>query len=126
MEADRIALIGVLSLVAMALMGFAGTYVSAQKNRPAVEGFIFAALLGPLGMLIVACLPTLMPDPAADEEPEDPEVNVSDLAERLRAAPPSLSREELDQWAKRTLREYPSERYTDAVRIPAQPRKPKS
>ena len=36
-----------------------GQYVADQKGRSALEGFLFGFLLGPLGLIIVACLPTM-------------------------------------------------------------------
>jgi uncharacterized membrane protein HdeD (DUF308 family) len=41
-----------------------GAYVSAAKCRPALEGFFFGVLLGPLGILVAALLPA-NPAPAA-------------------------------------------------------------
>jgi hypothetical protein len=35
----------------------AGGYVAGQKKRHVVEGLIFGVFFGPLGVLIVACLP---------------------------------------------------------------------
>jgi hypothetical protein len=48
------------------LMVVGGTYVASVKGRPLEEGAAFAILLGPFGMLIVACLPTI--EPAKAEE----------------------------------------------------------
>jgi hypothetical protein len=36
-----------------------GYYVAEQKGRAPFEGMAFSVLLGPIGMIIVACLPTL-------------------------------------------------------------------
>jgi hypothetical protein len=35
----------------------AGTHVAAQKGRPEGEGILFGILFGPLGLILVACLP---------------------------------------------------------------------
>ncbi len=34
-----------------------GVYVATQKGRSAGEGIVFGIVLGPIGLLIVACLP---------------------------------------------------------------------
>ncbi len=34
-----------------------GRYVSTTKHRPEIEGVVFGALLGPIGVLIAAVLP---------------------------------------------------------------------
>ncbi len=36
---------------------FGGHYVAAAKRRSTMEGIIFGAVFGPLGMLVAACLP---------------------------------------------------------------------
>lgn len=38
-----------------------GAYVASQKNRAGMEGLILGFLFGPLGVLIEALLPTLLP-----------------------------------------------------------------
>jgi hypothetical protein len=45
---------------AVALAGV-GCYVSAQKHRPVGEGALLGLVLGPLGVLLAALLPTLEP-----------------------------------------------------------------
>ena len=40
-------------------MALGGGYIAHVKGRPDIEGIVFAVLLGPFGMLIVACLPTV-------------------------------------------------------------------
>ncbi len=42
-----------------------GCYVAEQKSRSLNEGFWFALLFGPLGVLIVACLPNNPDDVSA-------------------------------------------------------------
>jgi hypothetical protein len=54
------------------LSGGLGVYVAIQKRRPLLEGFICGVSMGPLGAILVACLPTLAPRPPA-EEADDPE-----------------------------------------------------
>jgi len=39
-----------------------GGYVAEAKGRSVGEGMIFAVFFGPLGLLIVSCLPTLTPE----------------------------------------------------------------
>lgn len=46
-------------LVGGVVFGLAGGYVSGQKRRPYGEGFLFGLLLGPIGLLIAALLPTV-------------------------------------------------------------------
>ncbi len=41
--------------------GFFGRYISAQKIRSPTEGWWIGFVLGPIGLLIVALLPTLDP-----------------------------------------------------------------
>ncbi len=40
------------------LCSFLGVYIAGQKGRSPIEGFLFGLLLGPIGLIIVACLPT--------------------------------------------------------------------
>jgi hypothetical protein len=53
-----------------------GAYVSNAKHRPGAEGFILTLILGPLGVLIAALMPT--------EEPPKPERRY--IADRKRRA----------------------------------------
>ena len=46
-----------------------GVYVASVKGRPPVEGVIFGGLLGPLGVIVVAMLPTLDVVGSADRLP---------------------------------------------------------
>jgi hypothetical protein len=52
-----------------ALCSCLGVYVASQKGRPLVEGVVFGMLLGPFGVLIIACLPTLDVEAAAPDPP---------------------------------------------------------
>jgi len=54
------------------LCAVCGIYVATEKNRSQNEGFLFGLLFGPLGLIVVACLPigTARED-AANEDPED-------------------------------------------------------
>ena len=47
-----------LAIIYVAACAYGGIYVAEQKNRSLCEGLIFGVLLGPVGMLVVACLPT--------------------------------------------------------------------
>jgi hypothetical protein len=49
------AIIAVIYIVACALCGWS---VAIEKNRNEWEGFSYGAFFGPLGILIIACLPT--------------------------------------------------------------------
>jgi hypothetical protein len=78
------------------ICGGFGCYVAMAKNREWYEGMIFGLLLGPLGVIAAACLPTIASklNPAdiprqrrpRDEE-EEKELDVEQLTERLRRAP---------------------------------------
>jgi hypothetical protein len=46
-----------------ALQGGIGCFICQAKNRPGYEGFLLGALLGPIGLIIVLCLPKLAPPP---------------------------------------------------------------
>lgn len=50
-------LIGILLVVGL-LMAGCGAYVAGQKRRDPIEGALFGFFLGPLGIVIVALLPT--------------------------------------------------------------------
>ena len=61
--------VGIFALIC----GGIGCYVSQQKHRDPTEGFMFGLLLGPLGLVIAACLPTGQPKSRAvtDEDEAD-------------------------------------------------------
>jgi hypothetical protein len=44
------------------LCSLLGVYIAGQKGRSTIEGFVFGLLLGPIGLIIVACLPTRTAD----------------------------------------------------------------
>jgi hypothetical protein len=46
------------AMVVIAVCGMLGIYVATVKGRPPGEGILLGMLLGPLGVLIVALLPT--------------------------------------------------------------------
>lgn len=55
-----------LSLIAAGVVGFVvfgmlGRHVAVQKHRGVAEGFWLGGLFGPLGVLVVALLPTVKP-----------------------------------------------------------------
>jgi hypothetical protein len=64
------------TLLILACVGYlagmlvAGAYTANEKGRSLGEGAVFGVLFGPLGLLIVACLPTVerKPQPALDDE----------------------------------------------------------
>lgn len=45
-------------LIVAGIFATMGAYVASQKRRASMEGAIFGGLLGPIGILIVALLPT--------------------------------------------------------------------
>jgi hypothetical protein len=98
----------VTGTLAVLVFGGFGSYVANEKHRHWAEGFIFGAMMGPLGVIAAACLPTLLP--RAETDPDDPgplsravqereerELNVAELAERLRRAPIS-SKHDRERW----------------------------
>jgi hypothetical protein len=52
-------------LVIWLVCGGIGSYVAGEKRRSGAEGFWLGFLLGPLGILIEAMLPTITPKPVA-------------------------------------------------------------
>lgn len=90
-----------------------GYYVATQKHREIYEGVAFALLLGPLGLVIVACLPTLAPKEGAQRGLRSliPAHMLDEPAERKpMIAPPE------DEQARRLAAKFAAEakRYTDA------------
>lgn len=45
-------------VVTCSIFGFVGIWIATQKNRDSGEGFFLGFLLGPIGLLIEAMLPT--------------------------------------------------------------------
>jgi hypothetical protein len=102
MTSDQVFWIVTGVLVVLTFGGF-GSYVASEKNRHWAEGFIFGAVMGPLGVIAAACLPTreprfsAMPDrpmladtPAGEryrEEDLDEDVDVEELAAKLKKSP---------------------------------------
>jgi hypothetical protein len=64
--AVRIGLMLVVFFGFWSALGFMGGWIAEQKNRKTGEGFVLGALLGPLGWIIEALLPTI-PQPSAAE-----------------------------------------------------------
>ena len=56
-----------------------GIYVATQKGRSETEGFIFGLLLGPVGVLVVACLPVGLKPSDEDEEDQAVRQRVASL-----------------------------------------------
>lgn len=77
------------------IFGLFGAYVAAQKNRAGMEGLILGFLFGPLGVLIVALLPTREPREAA------PGADNSRYARQSRAG----ARQRLEEMADAPLRD---------------------
>lgn len=50
-----------LIFILLLTFGACGSYIAETKNRSQMEGVVFGVLFGPLGLIIVACLPTLTP-----------------------------------------------------------------
>jgi hypothetical protein len=58
MSVDGVVLLGA-AVCALIVCGGMGAYIAEQKGRPHLKGVVFGVLLGPLGMIIEACLPTV-------------------------------------------------------------------
>jgi hypothetical protein len=56
-----------------------GIYVATQKGRSETEGFIFGLLLGPVGVLVIACLPVGLMRAGEDEEDQAVRQRVASL-----------------------------------------------
>jgi hypothetical protein len=82
-------IIGLVGILYVLIFGGFGSYVANEKRRHWAEGFAFGAIMGPLGVIAAACMPTVtverMPPPRPREEEQ--ELDVNQLAERLRRAP---------------------------------------
>lgn len=73
-------ILGLVCLVYAALAVIAGLYVADVKNRSPAEGFWFPLLFGPIGVLIVACLP------AGNYRESQAASDPDEIAERIRVA----------------------------------------
>jgi hypothetical protein len=60
---ETMGLIGLGWLVYSFICVCLAAYVGAEKNRPDWEPYVFGFLLGPIGVLIMAVLPTMPPKP---------------------------------------------------------------
>ena len=65
-------IIGIGFLLAI-IMGILGRYVAKEKNRSEADGFIGGFFLGPIGIIIVALMPTLEKKPIKEIELTDEE-----------------------------------------------------
>lgn len=73
-------LIVITALIYVFCFGLFGAYVADAKNRSPFEGVFFALLFGPLGLILVASLPTLEPpvEPTGSAPSDDPSRRYSD------------------------------------------------
>ena len=55
-----------------ALQGGIACAISQAKNRPGREGFLLGFLLGPIGIIIVLCLPKMAASRGWYQDPSDP------------------------------------------------------
>ena len=60
------------ALIYLMICGGLGVYVATQKGRGEAEGLWFGILFGPIGLLIVACLPTIVPAARPQRAAEEP------------------------------------------------------
>jgi hypothetical protein len=65
------------------LCGALGAYASTEHGRAATEGFWFGVLMGPLGVVAAACMPTRGKQ-AEGPELEDEEVDVEKMLKRAK------------------------------------------
>ena len=72
-------------IVAAVISGGWGGYVSKCKNREPVEGIAMGLTMGPFGVIVAACLPTLEPREAAVESEDFLDANQDALARWLKA-----------------------------------------
>ncbi len=63
----------IVAIVVAVIFGLIGRYVAKEKNRSDAEGFIGGFFLGPIGIIIVALMPTLEKDPIKEKELTDNE-----------------------------------------------------
>ena len=84
------------------ICGGFGAYVAHQKCRSGLEGFLFGAVLGPIGVVAVGTLPTIKKSPsAAEEDDEQQEDNIGQrIAEQYQSRPRKLSGESAERRPK--------------------------
>lgn len=66
--------LAIAGLVYLAICVAAGLYVADIRGRPQWEGFVFPLLFGPVGLVVLACLPEEPKGDALEEPAEDVEV----------------------------------------------------
>lgn len=106
-------LIPIVVVAVVVVFGILGCWIASQKRRDQTEGFILGLLFGPIGVIIEAVLPTLVPspppppDPAEDLTEEELE-RIRDQRRRLLAAEQAkklAADRELEEWRKRRIEE---------------------
>jgi hypothetical protein len=93
----------VILLVVWGVLGFIGAYVADQKGRSGGEGFLLSILLGPIGILIEAVLPTIQ---KPQSRPSAPAPSQADTDEAVRRFAEKM----------RLLKEADREAFLDRVR----------
>ena len=63
----------IVAMVAGIIFGLIGRYVAKEKNRSGAEGFLGGFFLGPIGIIIVALMPTIEKSPIKEIEFTDEE-----------------------------------------------------
>jgi hypothetical protein len=78
------------AMIYLIVCAVAGKYVAVQKGRPEGEGILFGILFGPLGLILVACLPDgpARVQAAAGPAPA-PEVTVTPMKRFIKALSPA-------------------------------------
>lgn len=61
-----------VALTLWSLFAFAGAFISQAKGRPGFEGVVFGFMLGPIGLLITALMPTIAKPGEAKPTPVAP------------------------------------------------------
>jgi hypothetical protein len=65
-------LLMVAAICYLLVSAVAGSYVSFEKGRSGWEGFLFAFVFGPIGLVVAACMPTIPPELKAEDLPRGP------------------------------------------------------
>ena len=109
---------GVGSVIYLVICGAWGAVLSDEKHRSLSQGFWLGALFGPLGLIVVACMPTLAKPSTTEyhgaltrsrDEHDEEQLRRSrerqPLSEALMKLPAETKRYTDEEWQKRTPRQ---------------------